>query len=111
MSVKFRHTYFLLSLYTSTAQGKSDKERSQGGRCMPEAALCLASRLVDDQVTPVYLNGCCFSVLQLPVHMNGSTESQPHSGSSASSRGLLAAVLGATAIVAFIYLRHLRKVA
>lgn len=48
---------------------------------------------------------------KLPVHMNGSTESQPHSGSSASSRGLLAAVLGATAIVAFIYLRHLRKVA
>lgn len=50
-----------------------------------------------------------FSVLQLPVHMNGSAESQPHSEASVSSRGLLAALVGATAVAAFIYLRHLRK--
>lgn len=48
---------------------------------------------------------------KLPVHMNGSAESQPHFEPSVSSRGLLAALVGATAIVAFIYLRHLRKMA
>lgn len=46
---------------------------------------------------------------KLPHHMNGPTGSQPEHSSSVSSLGILAALAGAAAIVAFIYMRNLRK--
>ncbi|XP_076013865.1 synaptojanin-2-binding protein [Genypterus blacodes] len=44
-----------------------------------------------------------------PRHMNGPTDSHPGSEPSFSSLGMLAGLVGAAAIVAVIYMRHLRK--
>lgn len=46
---------------------------------------------------------------KLPHRLNGSTGSQPDHTSPASSLGVLAALAGAAALFAFIYMRHLRK--
>lgn len=46
---------------------------------------------------------------KLPHHTNGPTSPQPDHKSSVSSLGILAALAGAAAIFALIYMRHLRK--
>ncbi|XP_041668530.1 synaptojanin-2-binding protein [Cheilinus undulatus] len=46
---------------------------------------------------------------KLSRHMNGPTGSRPEQESSVSSLGVLSVLAGAAAIVAFIYIRHLRK--
>ncbi|XP_029317155.1 synaptojanin-2-binding protein isoform X2 [Cottoperca gobio] len=49
------------------------------------------------------------SVLKFPHLTNGPTGPQPEHTPSASSLGLLAALAGAAAFFAFIYMRHLKK--